>query len=406
MTTAAKLKIADILDKIILACLFLYTLTFLLDIKINFLTTAFAIGLIKLFFVRPKITISSKLFYLIAIFLVCTFLSILFSNALPISAENFSAYKSRFISPLIGILILFLFKFTYKRVLIILSGFSISLLLNALFVIYQASIGEVGRLIGFSSNYMLLCSINLLILPIIFTLAIHKSKIPWKLRSLFIITTIVNMPAIMLENTRIVWLGILMTFVLIILLSLKNKLHALLLILVLAIGGYTFLQLSPYSMDRFASISDTTAKTQSNYQRILMWNTSIKMVSDHPVFGIGVGNYHEEQGSDYLTEEFIDVPYHPHNTFLYMFAEAGILGGISCILIFLYLYYRVIFDWIKSKDIVSLAYLSCLIAYTINNLTDSMFCGYNIKTATYIFWLFTAFYLVLNNHVSCYYKKD
>lgn len=53
LSAISKSKIIDILDKIILSCLILYAFTFLLDININFLTTAFIFGIIKLFFIRP-----------------------------------------------------------------------------------------------------------------------------------------------------------------------------------------------------------------------------------------------------------------------------------------------------------------------------------------------------------------
>ena len=66
LSAISKSKIIDILDKIILSCLILYALTFLLDITINFLTTAFIFGIIKLFFIKPKVKIYSKHFYFIA----------------------------------------------------------------------------------------------------------------------------------------------------------------------------------------------------------------------------------------------------------------------------------------------------------------------------------------------------
>lgn len=114
LSAISKSKIIDILDKIILSCLILYAFTFLLDININFLTTAFIFGIIKLFFIRPQIKIYSKHFYFIAFFILCTFLSVIFNDI----SSNLSSYKSRFISPLIGILIIFLYQFTKNKLLL------------------------------------------------------------------------------------------------------------------------------------------------------------------------------------------------------------------------------------------------------------------------------------------------
>lgn len=403
LSAISKSKIIDILDKIILSCLILYAFTFLLDINIKFLTTAFIFGIIKLFFIRPQIKIYSKHFYFIAFFILCTFLSVIFNDI----SSNLSSYKSRFISPLIGILIIFLYQFTKKQIIIILSSFSISLLLNALIIIYQFLQGETGRLIGFASNYMLLCGINLLILPVIYTIAISKSNISNKLRILYLSTILINIPAIIFENTRIVWLGLFITFSIISIVSIRNKLKSLFIIILILLSSSLIFQFSPESYQRFQSITDTTQSTQSNYQRILMWNASIKMFIDYPIFGIGIGNYHDKQASSYLTEEFIDIPYHPHNTFLYILSESGLLGAISYISLFLYLFYNAINNFKSTKNIISLSYIACLIAYNINCLTDTMFCGYNIKTTTYIFWLFTGMYLILNKQIiTNYNNKD
>ena len=97
--------------------------------------------------------------------------------------------------------------------------------------------------------------------------------------------------------------------------------------------------------------------------------------------------------------------YHPHNVLLNMLSETGILGSISYLLLFLYLYYISIHNYLKKQDIFSLAYISSLLAYTLNCLTDSMFCGHNIKSPTTFFWLFTGFYLILNKYVIISYNK-
>lgn len=389
------------IDSIIFACLILYTLTFLLDIKINFLTTACVFGIIKLFFIKPNIKIRSKHLYFIAVFIVCIFLSVIFNDI----AINFSEYKSRFISPLLGILIMFLYKFTKEKIIILLSGFSVSLLFNAIVVIYQFSQGGTGRLVGFASNYMLLCGVNVLILPIICAVAIYNSDINLKYRLLFVTTILINVPAVIFENTRIVWIALFITYSLILVCSLKKKkdiyIYIILFILILGVIFY----ISPESTNRLSTIADTTAQTQSNYQRILMWKSALQMFWDYPLLGIGIGNYHDVIMNSYLTEEFRDIPYHPHNTFLYILAEAGVVGAISYILLFIYLYYNCITNWFKEKNVISLGYLACLLAYSINCLTDAMFCGYNIKMTTHIFWLFTSMYLILSKQVIVDYQK-
>lgn len=393
------------LDKIISFCLILYAFTFLLDFKINFLTTAFAFGIIKLFFIKPNIKINSKILYFIAAFILCTSLSIFLNDVKSLSLINLTDFKSRFLSPLIGFLLIFLFKFTKQRILILFSSFSFSLLLNAIYIIYQASQGESGRLIGFASNYMLLCGINVLILPVIFSLVLHKSNIPYKLRLFYLLTALINIPAIILENTRIVWIAIGISYLLIILLALKNKFLSLILILIILFSSFLFFKVSPESIARFNSITNISYQNQSNYERLLMWQSAKNMFIEHPLFGVGIGNYHEQYMNNYRSPYSREDQWHPHNVPLAMLSETGIIGGISYFALFAYLYFHAISSYIRKKNLSSFAYLMCLISYTINCLTDCMFCGYNIKMPTTIFYLFTGIYLFLNKFLLVNFKK-
>lgn len=398
-------KIIHILDKIIFSCLILYSLTFLLDIKINFLTTAFAFGIIKLIFIRPKFHINSSIFYIIFLFIICTSLSIFFNDITSISNNNFSAFKSRFISPLIGIFIILLFNFEKKHIIALLSCFSFSLLINAIFIIYQFSQGLSGRLVGLASGYMLLCAMNILILPIIFSLALYKSSLSNKLRLFYLITILINIPAIIFENTRIVWIALSITYFIIILVSLKNKKLIFPLLATVVLCCSIFFQNSPQSFDRLTSITNLSYQNQSNYERLLMWQSATNMFIEHPLFGVGVGNYHEQYITNYRFPYSREDQWHPHNVPLAMFSETGLIGGTSYVFLFVYLYYSAISTYLKTKSISSFAYLMCLLAYSINCLTDSMFCGHNIKSSTTFFWLFTGFYLISNKYVIISYNK-
>lgn len=398
-------KIIHILDKIIFSCLILYSLTFLLDIKINFLTTAFAFGIIKLIFIRPKFHINSSIFYIIFLFIICTSLSIFFNDITSISNNNFSAFKSRFISPLIGIFIILLFNFEKKHIIALLSCFSFSLLINAIFIIYQFSQGLSGRLVGLASGYMLLCAMNILILPIIFSLALYKSSLSNKLRLFYLITILINIPAIIFENTRIVWIVLSITYFIIILVSLKNKKLILPLLATVVLCCSIFFQNSPQSFDRLTSITNLSYQNQSNYERLLMWQSATNMFIEHPLFGVGVGNYHEQYITNYRSPYSREDQWHPHNVPLAMFSETGLIGGTNYVFLFVYLYYSAISTYLKTKSISSFAYLMCLLAYSINCLTDSMFCGHNIKSSTTFFWLFTGFYLISNKYVIISYNK-
>ena len=76
----SKEKIISSLDNLIFACLVIYSLTFITNINTKFLFFAFYICILKLFFIKPKINLSTKhihfyniiyhLFYLYLLYLI------------------------------------------------------------------------------------------------------------------------------------------------------------------------------------------------------------------------------------------------------------------------------------------------------------------------------------------------
>ena len=398
----SKGKIVEVIDKMIFACLVLYALTFLVSTPINLLVTAFVLGLIKLFWVRPKVEIRSKHLYFLGIFMICTVLSVFFNEG-----ASFSEYRSYYISPLVAILLIFLFEFTKKRVLILISAASLVFFINAIYVIYQFFVeGNAGRPAGFADGYMLLCGMNLLILPIIFTLALYPTNIPNYLRVFFFITVFINIPAIIFENTRIVWIALAVVYQLIMLFSIKDKKKIVLGLILLVSFSFAYFQFSPTSIQRFEMISSTEYKDQPNYERMLMWQSAYNMFIDHPVFGVGVGNYHEEYINNYRSPLSREDTWHPHNVLLAMLAQTGIIGGLGYIVLFIYMFYKVIIDYKNTSNYITLAFLASLTAFFINGLTDTNFVGHNLKELTYMFYLIMGNYLTLSNYLTIEYKKS
>lgn len=198
----SKEKIISSLDNLIFACLVLYSLSFFTAMPINFLVTAFILGIIKIIFYRNKnfLEIHSKHLIFISLFILCTFITVCINTD-----ASFSYYRSYYISPLVALLLPLLFSFTYKKIITLLTLISLIFFLNACYINYQFIQNIIiERPDGFFNGYMLLCGMNLLILPILLTLSIHKNNLPKYIRIFFFVTILVNIPAIIFENTRIV----------------------------------------------------------------------------------------------------------------------------------------------------------------------------------------------------------
>lgn len=393
----SKEKIISSLDNLIFACLVLYSLSFFTAMPINFLVTAFILGIIKIIFYRNKnfLEIHSKHLIFISLFILCTFITVCINTD-----ASFSYYRSYYISPLVALLLPLLFSFTYKKIITLLTLISLIFFLNACYINYQFIQNiTTGRPDGFFNGYMLLCGMNLLILPILLTLSIHKNNLSKYIRIFFFITIWVNIPAIVFENTRIVWISLSFVFPFIIFLSIKNKIKAFLLIIIMFFYSFCCFQFSPHSTQRLETISSTSSTVQPNYERILMWNSATNMFLEHPITGVGIGNYHKEYVSHYQSPLSKENQYHPHNVLLSMLAQSGLIGTIGYLLLFIYLYYKSISNYIKDKNIIDLTFLSSLLAFSLNGLTDCNFVGHNLKELTYMFYFITGMYLACKKYI-------
>lgn len=393
----SKEKIISNLDNLIFACLVLYSLTFFTATPINFLVTAFILGIIKIFFYRNKnfLEIHSKHLTFISLFILCTFITVCINTD-----ASFSYYRSYYISPLVALLLPLLFSFTYKKIITLLTLISLIFFLNACYINYQFIQNIIiERPDGFFNGYMLLCGMNLLILPILLTLSIHKNNLPKYIRIFFFVTILVNIPAIVFENTRIVWISLFIVFFIIIFLSINKKIYLLLIFSLLIITSYNLFQISPNSINRLQTISSTNSNVQPNYERILMWQSALNMFIEHPITGIGIGNYHKEYVSHYRSPLSKEDTWHPHNVLLSMLAQSGLIGTIGYLLLFIYLYYKSISNYIKDKNIIDLTFLSSLLAFSLNGLTDCNFVGHNLKELTYMFYFITGMYLACKKYI-------
>lgn len=82
-------------------------------------------------------------------------------------------------------------------------------------------------------------------------------------------------------------------------------------------------------------VGATRGETRVEESRLTIWEVGWRMVEDHPVRGVGVGNFENasinyvlEPGQTGRTDRVIDQPQAAHNTYLDILAELGIPGTI------------------------------------------------------------------------------
>jgi len=72
--------------------------------------------------------------------------------------------------------------------------------------------------------------------------------------------------------------------------------------------------------------------------RLLAWQAAVRMIADHPLFGVGIGHFRPE-GTAYVTSDVFrawlgEGKFHAHNYFLEVAGELGLIGGAVCAAMF------------------------------------------------------------------------
>ncbi|MCK4403645.1 MAG: O-antigen ligase family protein [candidate division Zixibacteria bacterium] len=104
--------------------------------------------------------------------------------------------------------------------------------------------------------------------------------------------------------------------------------------------------IEPTSWDRIKEIDFSKNKPEST--RIRLWQTSINMIKDKPIWGIGLGNF-GKLFNCYKVEGIYDTTCHPHNDFLNVAVNSGLLGLLAYLSVWAIFLYSTIKVTIKNR---------------------------------------------------------
>ena len=97
-------------------------------------------------------------------------------------------------------------------------------------------------------------------------------------------------------------------------------------------------------------VGDINVASEQN-SRIKLWKAAIDYSTKHPFLGAGYGNWKLASipyEKEYTNDLF--VPYHCHNDYIEMFADLGVIGGLSFAALFVLLGITTIQIWKQSKE--------------------------------------------------------
>jgi len=134
-------------------------------------------------------------------------------------------------------------------------------------------------------------------------------------------------------------------------------------------------------MDKFDNIKDIYSHN-SLKTRVVMWQSSLYMINNNPLLGIGVGNYRPNY-LNYL-DNVTDVKLtsgsrnhdHPHNLYLFIAAEQGLPSLLIFIIIVFISLKQGILNLVRYKkfskeNLLGLALISILIVLLVHSLVDT-----------------------------------
>ena len=168
----------------------------------------------------------------------------------------------------------------------------------------------------------------------------------------------------------------------------KASLMAILLVAVIAFSGYNYsgmfkerVQAIAYDLQKFSYNPDTSIG-----HRIIFTKNTIEIIKSAPFFGVGTGDYPLE----YKKINQVNTPtsrdtVHPHNMYLYVQSQLGIIGLIS----FFWIFYSQFNFALKSKDeFVKHVGVALPLLFLVIMLSDSYLLGHYTSN---LFVLFSAF---------------
>lgn len=250
------------------------------------------------------------------------------------------------------------------------------------FYIFYQSIHGVFRPVSFlKGSIMLGTMLYIILLPAMTIFTLHAANSKGQ-RLYSGVCALLSILAFICLNTRGAWLALFPVLLFILLYyapTWKKKIAVAGCLCVLLGAGAVVL---PNFSSRVQTISNSDGKEQSVNERYLMWHSALQMGLDHPLMGVGMGNYKTEYQQIYISplakEPQVE---HGHNNFMQYFAETGILGVTSYLALIMAFF---IWSWKRRKNIYAMIMFTSTMALVLYSLTDYTFAGYG---AMRLYWL-------------------
>lgn len=342
---------------------------------------------------KKEINISKnikKYYYSIAFFFLTMLLSALFSGDIVYGLKRWADMWIWRLMPFVIITCCVKKEDSIK----ILKASCLGISIGILCLIYQGVSGD-GRASGFFGHPMTFAGYLCMYLPL-FLLGYFENLFGIKYKYVSGIMFLAGLVALIFNGTRGAWIAVAMTAgILLIYYMFKNKRNFIAGIILVAVCSCLLVNNSAF-MHRMSTI--TNNKYQSNSERLLMWNSAWNMFKDHPVFGVGLGQYKDNYQQKYISPKAKEPNLeHAHNNFMQMLAENGIVGFLGFMAMFTYIIWHNFRKFLTSKNIYSIAICAVTITLLLQGFTEFNFGNSAVVKA---YWLILGCLVVLAENVN------
>lgn len=318
---------------------------------------------------KPVIlTLDKGLFRAIGVFLLAVLLSAVFADHPVDGIERLWTYVYRMF-PLLLAIFFIKDKNQLTRIILVM-GFSI--VVAAGYAIWQGIHGNY-RAAAFSSHPMILAGYLIQMIPFLLIVGLETKKLGTKTKACLLCAGVLSCIALVFNGTRGAWIAISCVFIIYGIFNFqKNKKVVIGMVAICLLTSITAVHV-PILKDRMNTISDMN--NQSNAERILLWRSSWHMFMDHPLVGIGAGNFTNVYKPNYISPEAKEPELgHAHSNFFHMLAETGIIGFCSFLYMFGYILYTMYRRYRSNEeDVLSLVVFISTFSILIQGLTEFNF---------------------------------
>lgn len=337
---------------------------------------------------RERVCAFSSYYKVIGLMLLCYLPSIIFSVDIKTSVKVFA---EMWIYRFMPFYVVTLFLHDKKWLERIFAAFVIATSLDCLAAGWQVWGMNKWRGSGFTGHPLNLASLLSIVTPIV-AVIIFDSQFSRKLKKVCKIALCCIFIGLIAGKGRSAWLALAIVLPLLSYRYVISSRKALVVCLaIVMLIGFGFASSQQYSK-RLVSIANTTTNV-SNADRIRVWQSSLKMISDYPITGVGMGNWYRiyDSGKYKLKTTVQDLP-HAHNNFLQIWTETGTVGLVGFLIMTLFVLFSNFKEWLNTNNPYALMIWSSWLAFIIFGMVDFTL---NHSEITKAIWFLLGMLLVL-----------